>query len=1059
MDVTVIFATYNREDILEKVFDAWKKVDQCTRYTYEILCSDDESSDHTTTIIEKAANELPIKLIRNKKGGAGKARNAALRIASGKLIIFTGDDIFPNPDFINAHYENYLRFGESVATLGRIEWHKELKVNHLMRHITNIGCEQFGFIALPVYRYTDFRHFYTSNISVSKKLLDSLDQAFHAGFDKYGFEDIELGYRLQKNGMKIYYDPDIVTYHHHIYDQVNKFCVRQRSAGEELVVFHHMHQDLEDKCIFDVENCADSYQRYLKKQKGNRSIIGYMELSLIHLMKKYSRHLEKRIEKNNRNWQRNLCSIVYGGIFRFYLYYGTVMRIAEENNYCSNHSQLARFTCQYLRKPYHQIYWDTGFGMNEGESRKWICWDSDPHRLEKKIEKGTQQLRVSPLKNECIARIHELYFETEQGEKVNVPIVWHNACKCDGIEYVFTNTNDPQIILSDIKEDYKNMVVDMSVKNRKKKSLYSIVRHAAAKIFHRVRVENQEKKEWQITYDSGQPRRIQIGIGGISGLERKKLIEKYQEQIKILGSDVLVSDLDQMQRDYSNYLYQPKEEPLDAIPFFQVVYTLFNHIYDYILVSKAYTDFPEIAAKTLDDVLIYSDMLVGEKENGWNPAARGRWMRLPSETVEESRFYLNSFMQNIWLKKEFLLCSRNTAFTPVFRISVRTFLFQKEKPLIFVVPIFLAVGGVERNTIETMRALKEQYEFCLITMERHTKEQGSLHYQLKGICKYVFDLREITEFENYLQILYELNEIFHPELLWLCNNSPWFEMHTMQIRKIFSNTAIVAQDVYDTKVGWIEYYKNDGPKTFDRYIAITESIRETLENKYKIPKEKMDVIYSLVDAKQIRNVQKEEKSYLDLCKKYGLDARKKHFSYVGRLTEQKNPLRYLSLVHAVMQKKREEFEFIMVGDGVLRSKVENFIIEHHMEEEVIQIPYLSNTPEFIGLLDGLILTSDYEGLPIVSIEAMSMATPILSTDVGDIKKFILQYQVGRIFEETQSDYENFQFFYKQLDEFAKNGKKYANELLEFFSASNISKLYDKTFKRAMEECRKEEQCG
>ena len=266
MDVSVIFATYNRADILKDVFEAWKEVDKATKYSYEIICSDDDSTDGTVEII-KGIKGLPITILKNKKGGASKARNAALKIAKGKVIIFTGDDIFPTPNFINIHYENYLKFGENVATLGRIDWHKGIELNHLMKHITEIGCEQFGFIGLPVYQFIDFRHFYTSNISVSAALLSSLDKFFDTDFDKYGFEDIEFGYRLQKNGMKIYYDPEALAYHHHVYNSIYKFCERQISAGEELVVFNQMHDDLEDKCICDVENCSQSFEKFLDKKK------------------------------------------------------------------------------------------------------------------------------------------------------------------------------------------------------------------------------------------------------------------------------------------------------------------------------------------------------------------------------------------------------------------------------------------------------------------------------------------------------------------------------------------------------------------------------------------------------------------------------------------------------------------------------------------------------------------------------------------------------------------------------------------------------------------------
>ena len=53
----------------------------------------------------------------------------------------------------------------------------------------------------------------------------------------------------------------------------------------------------------------------------------------------------------------------------------------------------------------------------------------------------------------------------------------------------------------------------------------------------------------------------------------------------------------------------------------------------------------------------------------------------------------------------------------------------KSKPVVFVFPIFLAVGGVERNTIEIMRQLNDRFDFVVVTMERLRPEQGSLAAQ------------------------------------------------------------------------------------------------------------------------------------------------------------------------------------------------------------------------------------------------------------------------------------------------------------------------------------------
>lgn len=1046
MDVSIIFATHNRADVIGDVLNTWREVQRNTKYEFEIICSDDASDDETVEIIERAV-DLPITLIRNEKGGASKARNAALKIATGKIIIFTGDDIFPSVDFVNAHYENYLKHGPDIATLGRIEWHEDLKLNQLMYHITNVGCEQFGFIGLPPYQLIDFRHFYTSNISVSRELLDRVDIYFNTDFDKYGFEDIEFGYRLQKCGMHIYYDPDIVVKHHHIYDDVDKFCNRQLSSGEELVVFQQMHDDLEDKCICDTVNCREALEKYLQENRNKRSVAGHIIWMFVKISKIITRFIEE-ISRNGKFGQcRKFASVIYAGIFKFYFYYGCVHRIASGRGVTK--SKLAHFTYMYLKKSYAQIYFNTGYGYSEAESRKWICWDETEWQIEKKLPEHLQEIRFSPLKNKCYAQIKEAYFVMKNGEKEDVVVEWHNSQNGSWRNGDYTHTNDPQIYIKEIADDADKLIIKMQVQNMKKKSLITVVKRAAIKLCRRQAIATNNKKEWDIKYASGQPRKIQVGVGGLTKKERERLISEYREKICILGDSVAISDIDELQRGYANYLYCPKKEALDAVQMMQVVYTLLNSVYDYVLISKSYAEFPQIACKCFEDVFLFSELNYKKDVAYILKDGLGRYMRLPSYKVEENTLDLLSLYPEIKLEDEFILCQRE-GIKPVFRVSPREFSYRKEKPLIFVFPIFLAVGGVERNTIEVMRSLKDQYEFCLVTMERHSLSQGSLHYQLEGICNYVFDLREIVEFDHYLDTLYELNELFHPDIVWLCNNSPWFEGHIVQVRKIFNSVALIAQDVYDTKIGWIEYYKNPEMKLFDRYIAVTELICDTFIKKYQLPSEKIDVIYSAVDGTKIRkeldNPQKRE----TILEQYGLEKNKKQFAFVGRLTDQKDPIRFLNLVEQVRNNHIDDVHFVLVGDGVLGKETEAYILKKKLQDYVSRIPYVDNTPRFIGALDGLILTSVYEGMPIVSIEAMCMSVPIFSTDTGDLKRFVKQNSCGRIINDRQSDYDNFMEFYAALSEYKENASECAADMLVFFSATHVAKKYCDVFEKGME---------
>src|SRR5690606_7445544 len=100
--------------------------------------------------------------------------------------------------------------------------------------------EQFSYNRLPNESYVDFRHFYTCNICVPRHFFESESTIFDERFTEYGFEDIELGYRLAKKGLKIYFTRAATGQHFHPYVAA-KFCRRQISAGRMAVVFNEMH--------------------------------------------------------------------------------------------------------------------------------------------------------------------------------------------------------------------------------------------------------------------------------------------------------------------------------------------------------------------------------------------------------------------------------------------------------------------------------------------------------------------------------------------------------------------------------------------------------------------------------------------------------------------------------------------------------------------------------------------------------------------------------------------------------------------------------------------------
>lgn len=532
-------------------------------------------------------------------------------------------------------------------------------------------------------------------------------------------------------------------------------------------------------------------------------------------------------------------------------------------------------------------------------------------------------------------------------------------------------------------------------------------------------------------------------------VDNKAILDEYVAKCSILKSKVTIA-ADFADGEARRYVYAPKSRPMDANQMLEVAFSLLSRNLDYVVVSNTLDDYPVIGAKCIDDAVVYSsDSCNGIQEiaDGKKPLC-GRLLRLSGYDKDDTTINLSDSFKTVELKNEFFLVTMEKAI-PAYMDFTMEYSFKKEKKLVFVMPIFMAVGGVERNTIEIMRTLQDEYEFVVITMERHAKGQGSLNYQLNNLCHANYDLRELVEFDDYFLAFEQLKKMYNPDVLWLCNNSPWLEANLLKFREVFKDQAIIAQDVYDTKYGWIEYYDTEGIHSLDGYIAINKKIEESFITEHNIPEEKIDVIYPAVDDKKIRTEIAIPVDREGICKKYGLDPAKKHFTYVGRLTAQKNPVRYSKLAMEAMN-KYEDMEWVIVGDGELVGEVDKFIEENDLSTKLIRLPYVANVPELYKVIDGLVIVSYYEGMPIVSIEAMSMGVPIFGTDVGDLKIFVDKYNYGNIIPiENENDFEEFEKWYSNYDEYKCNAVKNAREVLDFFSANTLAKLYKQSFEKGM----------
>jgi len=91
-----------------------------------------------------------------------------------------------------------------------------------------------------------------------------------------------------------------------------------------------------------------------------------------------------------------------------------------------------------------------------------------------------------------------------------------------------------------------------------------------------------------------------------------------------------------------------------------------------------------------------------------------------------------------------------------------------------------------------------------------------------------------------------------------------------------------------------------------------------------------------------------------------------------------------------------ECRFALVGDGPLRDEVERRVAAAGLDG-VVHLPGLqADVTPWLSAFDLLMISSDFEGLPLVLLEAMAFEVPVVATAVGGIPETVADGETGRL---------------------------------------------------------------
>jgi glycosyltransferase involved in cell wall biosynthesis len=191
MRISVVTPTHNKVELLERTLASLEAQD-LPWGDYEVVVVDDGSSDGTAEFLRGYRPSHGWKTARQEKNrGRAAARNRGLALADGELIVFLDDDMELSADCLRAHREFHEKH-PCAAGVGNVIMHPDLVVAPIDRYMSTRGAQKIrGRGPLP------WKYFSTQNASVRREDLLAVG-GFDENFVYYGFEDLELAWRLEK---------------------------------------------------------------------------------------------------------------------------------------------------------------------------------------------------------------------------------------------------------------------------------------------------------------------------------------------------------------------------------------------------------------------------------------------------------------------------------------------------------------------------------------------------------------------------------------------------------------------------------------------------------------------------------------------------------------------------------------------------------------------------------------------------------------------------------------------------------------------------------------------
>lgn len=340
----------------------------------------------------------------------------------------------------------------------------------------------------------------------------------------------------------------------------------------------------------------------------------------------------------------------------------------------------------------------------------------------------------------------------------------------------------------------------------------------------------------------------------------------------------------------------------------------------------------------------------------------------------------------------------------------------------------LGLGGIETSLITLLNKLIEQYDITLVLEKKEgiflDKIDSRIH-----IIEYCPNDSKIVILRKSVNLIKQIK--------FKLKYKNKFDFAAAYATYSLSN-GFVAREASRNSAIWIhadylslnnndeeitkKYYMELKCKEFKKIIFVSNESRDNFIKLFPEQRDKTIYCNNLIDGETII-----EKSKQDIQEKELKDIKETIFVNIGRHDERQKKLTRLIKAAKMLKEDGFEFKILFIGDGQDSNLYKKLVNSEKLEDKIFFLGKKQNPYPYYKLSNATILTSDYEGYPVVFFESMILKNPIITTNVSDYNEIEGKYGIVTTKEEKD--------IYEKMRNFIQNGF----ELKEDFNYKEYNK--------------------